>query len=401
MEETKNKKKVNILNIFICILFSIFIIFEICIWIMSFHKNTINICGYMPYITMYQDKAYGFKEGDLAITNKKDIFNDEVVYKNLYNGDIIILTGNEYDELKNKSKYNAEDIFNLIIKKAGKVILFLREPYIVLIVTILIELVCIIIYTVRASKDDELDKKYKRIRNIKDILIIIFIITTYISIFLIGKINTKNSNNKNAYTGTLPENVINNTDANNVSENSINNIESNTNTNYTQNKNGNFSTTSGGSSTNSNENTGKVIDTDIEFIVTDSSKSWSQMENLNIFRNDYFYNENKIFPGMIGKYEFNVENKSKYNFKYKISFEEQNNYGINLKYKLIKNGQYLNNEYKSANELNHEECWLSSSSKDVYILEWKWVDNDNDTQIGENANNVNYNLKISVVGEQE
>ena len=150
-----------------------------------------------------------------------------------------------------------------------------------------------------------------------------------------------------------------------------------------------------------NSSNDDIIDTGINFEVTENSKSWSQIENLGIFKNE-FLKSNKIYPGISGKYEFKVENKSDFYINYKINMEVLSNYNVNLKYKIIKNGEYLNTEYKYINEINIPNYDLANGSKDTYIIEWKWIDNDSaDTLAGQNADLVKYSLKISITGSQK
>ena len=63
--------------------------------------------------------------------------------------------------------------------------------------------------------------------------------------------------------------------------------------------------------------------------------------------------------------------------------------------KLKKNGSYLVDHYVSYNELNIDNLLLNSNSKDTYLLEWKWVSSDNDTEIGFDITS-NYKLSITV-----
>ena len=45
---------------------------------------------------------------------------------------------------------------------------------------------------------------------------------------------------------------------------------------------------------------------------------------------------------------------------------------------------------------------LANGSKDTYIIEWKWIDDDqSDTLAGQNADLVKYSLKISITGSQK
>ena len=87
--------------------------------------------------------------------------------------------------------------------------------------------------------------------------------------------------------------------------------------------------------------------------------------------------------------------------KYKVKFSENNNYNINLQYKIKRNGQYLNTEYARIQNLNFDSISLNSYGTDVYTIEWEWIDSSNDTEIGNNAENVVYNLMINVTGEKE
>ena len=188
--------------------------------------------------------------------------------------------------------------------------------------------------------------------------------------------------------GNTTENVENNVNNSNIVKNNING------SNVNNNRNNN-------NDSKDNSSNDDIIDTGINFEVTENSKSWSQIENLGIFKNE-FLKSNKIYPGISGKYEFKVENKSDFYINYKINMEVLSNYNVNLKYKIIKNGEYLNTEYKYINEINIPNYDLANGSKDTYIIEWKWIDNDSaDTLAGQNADLVKYSLKISISGSQK
>ena len=188
--------------------------------------------------------------------------------------------------------------------------------------------------------------------------------------------------------GNTTENVENNVNNLNIVKNNING------SNVNNNRNNN-------NDSKDNSSNDDIIDTGINFEVTENSKSWSQIENLGIFKNE-FLKSNKIYPGISGKYEFKVENKSDFYINYKINMEVLSNYNVNLKYKIIKNGEYLNTEYKYINEINIPNYDLANGSKDTYIIEWKWIDNDSaDTLAGQNADLVKYSLKISISGSQK
>ena len=182
-------------------------------------------------------------------------------------------------------------------------------------------------------------------------------------------------------TNTQDDNTVNTENTTNIGNN-VNNIITNDN--------------KGNNGTNDN-----IIDSDINFIVTENSKSWNQLSNLNIFKDGYS-KSNKIYPGLSGKYEFRVENKSDFEVEYKINMQALKNADINLKYKIIKNGIYLNNEYMDIDKISIPNYDISSGKVDTYVIDWKWIDNDSvDTEIGKNAEKINYILKILVNASQK
>ena len=161
--------------------------------------------------------------------------------------------------------------------------------------------------------------------------------------------------------------------------------------------------------TNSNEQSNKSnsnTDLEGEFYVSDNKiVKWNDNTNLNIFTDSKKISKvnGKIAPESTGIYVFNVNNETKYNLKYNISFIESNEYSINMKYKLKKGNTYLVDQYVSYEQLNINDMLLNSNKTDVYSLEWKWVgDNDNnDTTIGKSAKeeDINYSLKINIEAE--
>lgn len=394
METIKEKKSIRIMNIILSVLFSIFIVLEIFILISYFTQkvNSINICGGIPYVALYSDESYGFNDGDLIITFDKNILKDKIIKEYGENGKIIITTGTDYN-LLNSTK-DANKIFSIKIHNLGKFILFIRELYSILVITILISVIYLMIYIFRFKNNEYYTDRYKRIREIKDIVIFIFIVTTYITMFFIGKATYKNEKKSNdnikeyveknivdQNTNTQDDNTVNTENTTNIGNN-VNNII----TNYNK----------GNNSTNDN-----IIDSDINFIVTENSKSWNQLSNLNIFKDEYS-KSNKIYPGLSGKYEFRVENKSDFEVEYKINMQVLKNADINLKYKIIKNGIYLNNEYMDIDKISIPNYDISSGKIDTYVIDWKWVDNDSvDTEIGKNAEKINYILKILVNASQK
>ena len=161
--------------------------------------------------------------------------------------------------------------------------------------------------------------------------------------------------------------------------------------------------------TNSNEQSNKSnsnTNLEDEFYVSDNEiVKLNDNTDLNIFTDSKKISKvnGKIAPESTGIYVFNVNNKTKYNLKYNISFIESNEYSINMKYKLKKGNTYLVDQYVSYEQLNINDMLLNNNKTDVYSLEWKWVgDNDNnDTTIGKSAKeeDINYSLKINIEAE--
>ena len=145
---------------------------------------------------------------------------------------------------------------------------------------------------------------------------------------------------------------------------------------------------------------------DDDFYVSDNEiVRWNDEKNLKIFEDSTKISKvnGKIAPESTGTYKFIINNETRYNLKYSISFTENNQHNMNMKFKLKKGNTYLIDHYVSYDELNIDNMTVSSRNSETYYLEWKWVgDNDgNDTSIGKNAksNNIKYNLKINVEAE--
>lgn len=145
---------------------------------------------------------------------------------------------------------------------------------------------------------------------------------------------------------------------------------------------------------------------DDDFYASDKEKvKWHDEANLKIFEDSTNISkiQGKIAPESTGTYKFEVNNGTKYNLKYKITFIETNQYGMNIKYKLKRGNNYIVDHYVSYSDLDISNVLLNTKSSDTYYLEWKWVgDNDSeDTNIGKNANssNIKYELKINIEAE--
>lgn len=140
------------------------------------------------------------------------------------------------------------------------------------------------------------------------------------------------------------------------------------------------------------------------FIIYDNEVKYSKENTpLNIFTQVSYYVVNgTIAPGSENSYQFIIRNNNKFNIKYNLEIIEENQYNINMKFKLKQNGKYVagsDTTYVSASELNQYLKSLSSKNYDVYTLEWKWLESENDTQIGTNINS-NYALNLKMLASQ-
>ena len=114
---------------------------------------------------------------------------------------------------------------------------------------------------------------------------------------------------------------------------------------------------------------------------------WKYIENLPIFENDYFDRE-AILPGMRGEYRFILENCNDYALTYAIACTEENDFDIDIRYRLMRDGHYLagEEEYEETEALHFEELTIEANSSAFFVLEWYWADDDPiDTEAGENG----------------
>ena len=133
--------------------------------------------------------------------------------------------------------------------------------------------------------------------------------------------------------------------------------------------------------------------------VNDTEQIWQATNDVQIFRNPMYEMSEIIAPGSSNSYNFAINNKSDCEMIYGLTFTEDNKYNINMKYRIKRNNVYYSEEWKSVTELNLEEFVVAASEKDNFILEWKWFDSKNDTEIG-SINNSNYGLEVKIVGRK-
>lgn len=154
------------------------------------------------------------------------------------------------------------------------------------------------------------------------------------------------------------------------------------------------------------ENTQPVIgENELEenFDISDNNISWQSTNNLNIFSNPMYDMDNKIAPEASNFYQFVIRNNTTYDVNYNINFFEENISKINMKYRLLKNDEYIigdENNWVTYEKLNLKDINLTTKKSETYYLEWKWFSSENDTEIGKNEN-INYSLKIDIKAVQK
>lgn len=132
------------------------------------------------------------------------------------------------------------------------------------------------------------------------------------------------------------------------------------------------------------------------FITEDGGSEWIDDEYIDVFENGK-YNGNKIHPGMEGEYLFRFENRNANRLNYNMTFTEENEYSMNMGYRLRFDNVYvLGNEdtYISIDELKLEDAIIASGSSAIFTLEWKWIDGTGDTEAG--MNEATYTLHITL-----
>ena len=133
------------------------------------------------------------------------------------------------------------------------------------------------------------------------------------------------------------------------------------------------------------------------FYVNDNYISWQENSTLRIFSNPAYEFKSIISPGSSNAYQFVINNNNKFNVKYMFSFTEDNDKQINMKYRLKRNGEYIVKNYTSYDNLHLEDLNIDAQNHDDYLLEWKWIDAKNDTDIG--LSTATYQLKITIKAE--
>ena len=135
----------------------------------------------------------------------------------------------------------------------------------------------------------------------------------------------------------------------------------------------------------------KILDSDVGV--------YKNTTKLNIFTNPAYEFKDVIAPLSSNVYQFVVRNNNEFNIKYRLIMNEINEYHINMKYRLKLDGKYVkgdSDEWVTYDELELEDLKLVSYGRNVYQLEWKWFESDDDTYIG--TIDADYKLTISFDG---
>lgn len=133
--------------------------------------------------------------------------------------------------------------------------------------------------------------------------------------------------------------------------------------------------------------------------IYDKDGDYANLTKLNIFTNPAYEFRSIIAPTSSNVYQFVVRNNNDFNIKYNITMVEDNKYDINMLYRLKLAGRYIKGndiDWVDYDSLQLEDLLLAANSKDVYQLEWKWFESENDTNVGKIAGD--YSLKISFDG---
>lgn len=119
-----------------------------------------------------------------------------------------------------------------------------------------------------------------------------------------------------------------------------------------------------------------------ELVETDPDKIWDATNTINVFKNAKFDNRNLIAPGSFGAYHFQVQNKTTFPIIYNLSFLEENDIQVNMLYRMRKNDEWIVKKWTKLPDIFLESYRIEAGEIDDFVLEWKWFDASNDTELG-------------------
>lgn len=143
-----------------------------------------------------------------------------------------------------------------------------------------------------------------------------------------------------------------------------------------------------------------------DLLEVDPDKIWDSTNTINVFKNAKFGNRNLIAPGSYGAYHFQVQNKTSFPIVYNLSFLEDNSIHVNLMYRMRKNDEWIVKKWTKLPDIFFESYRVESSEVDDYVLEWKWFEAPNDTELGLTSSELSpltyqMQLRISGYGDYE
>ena len=280
----------------------------------------------------------------------------------------------------------------------------------------------------------EVAERMKEVNRVKKLyigLVILCLFLLYFAVFFIHNIVDRGTGNDSQSPNITDSNVLDESEDNsNKQDGKDNNTGNNGNMNGNQDENelnqgesgqnGSNGNGSGGNSSNGNgsngndsdnegpggnqsgdDGNGDIVDNSDRFKIFEGDKEWSDLKQLNIFENSYSKNQSKIAPGVHGSYNFTVENFSDDTIKYDVIFSEENPYNINMVFKLKVNGDYVagdSSNWVDFAELNRTGALINAQSRDLFTIEWKWEDAQNDTEVGTSYGSY-YRMRIQVNAE--
>lgn len=108
-----------------------------------------------------------------------------------------------------------------------------------------------------------------------------------------------------------------------------------------------------------------------------------------------------IAPGWEGGYSFSVSNVMPSRAYCTFTFDEQNEMGIDMCFRLTQDGVFVTSEeYAAPDELTFDEIVIEPGETSEFVLYWRWEHNDeNDTFVGENG--AEYALILKMHGTAE
>ena len=133
-------------------------------------------------------------------------------------------------------------------------------------------------------------------------------------------------------------------------------------------------------------------------VVSDALGVWGEHE-LRLFENPLYNLAKIIAPGSKNSYQFRVANRNDFAVLVDLTTAETNEYGVNMRYKLLRDGAYVvgdANNYAAVSELAVRELVIPAGGEVNFQLDWMWVDSEGDTAAGV-ALRADYSLSLKVL----